>query len=262
MEEDNNLQDVTVDISSAVATITINRPSARNAIGIKTIHQFSQALDEVLTSDARVLVIRGGGDRAFISGGDLKDFKVLRDEDSVNRMATSMRRVLDRLGTYPLPVIAALNGHTLGGGAEVAIAADIRIAASDITIGFTQVRLAIMPAWGGVERLVELVGRSQAMLLIATGQTFNAEAAKKIGLVDLVVPRAEFDEAWRKLAQTFANLPKSFSLAIKELASATRPNSHVSTERLAIQAFANLWTADEHWDALNKYETRTPSQRN
>src|SRR5207302_7328849 len=97
--------------------------------------------------------------------------------------------------------IAALSGHALGGGAEVAIAADVRIAADDIKIGFNQVTLGIMPAWGGAERLAQTVGRSRALLAVATGEVYDAPTAQRLGLIDVVVPRAAFDDEWRALAR-------------------------------------------------------------
>ena len=108
-------------------------------------------------------------------------------------MAWRMRSICDRLASFPAPVIAALNGHALGGGAEVAVAADIRLAADDIKIGFNQVALEIMPAWGGAERLAALVGKSRALLLAGTGIVLDAADAERIGLIDQVLPRSTFD---------------------------------------------------------------------
>src|SRR5699024_9356145 len=146
------------------------------------------------------LVITGAGDRAFVSGGDLKELSSIRTEEDAAAMARRMRSICDRLADFPAPVIAALNGHAFGGGAEVAVAADIRIAADDIKIGFNQVVLEIMPAWGGAERLAALVGKSRALLLAGTGTALDAAEAKSIGLIDRVVPRASFENDWRSLA--------------------------------------------------------------
>ena len=109
--------------------------------------------------------------------------------------------------TFPAPVVAALNGHALGGGAEVAVAADIRVAADDIKIGFNQVSLEIMPAWGGAERLAALVGRGRALMLAGTGAVLTADQAERVGLVDRVLPRATFETEWRSLARALANRP-------------------------------------------------------
>src|SRR6476659_5399370 len=184
---------VRLQFEEGVATLTIDRPEARNAIGFATIVELREALDEVEASDAAVLVLRGGGDRAFVSGGDLKELNAVRTHDAAVEMARDMRRVLDRVASLPLPVIAALNGHAMGGGAEVAIAADVRIAADDIKIGFNQVSLGIMPAWGGIERLAQVLGRGRALLTVATGEVYTAAQAHALGLLDIVVPRASFD---------------------------------------------------------------------
>ncbi|ART69024.1 enoyl-CoA hydratase [Mycobacterium dioxanotrophicus] len=228
---------VDLDIADGLAVITIDRPHARNAISLGTMDELDKALDGA--ADARALVITGGGDRAFVSGGDLKELAALRTELEASQMAWRMRTICDRIAGFGGPVIAALNGHALGGGAEVAVAADIRIAADDIRIGFNQASLAIMPAWGGAERLGALVGRSRALLLAGTGQVLDADAALHIGLVDQVVPRAEFAESWRTTATLLARRPAG---EIKRVLGGVP-----ATE--AVSAFARLWASDEHWTA-------------
>jgi enoyl-CoA hydratase/carnithine racemase len=252
------MPDVELEHFDRVALLTIDRPQARNAIGLATIGQLEAALEEAAGLDVSVLVIRGGGDRAFVSGGDLKELSVIREFDGAVEMARRMRRVLDRLSGFPLPVIAAVNGFALGGGAEVAVACDMRIAAADVKLGFTQVKLAIIPAWGGAERLTELIGRSRAMLLIGTGRMVTATEAQAMGLVDDVVPREEFDSAWRGLAAQFANLPPASARAIKAVVAAARPNHHPHLEKAAVRDFAEHWVADAHWDAVAGSATRPP----
>ncbi len=159
---------VDLELDDGLAVVTIDRPHARNAISLETMGQLEKALDGA--EGARALVITGAGDRAFVSGGDLKELSALRTVQDASAMAWRMRSICDRLANFPTPVLAALNGHALGGGAEVAVAADIRLAADDIKIGFNQVSFAIMPAWGGAERLAALVGYSKALLLAGTGQ--------------------------------------------------------------------------------------------
>jgi enoyl-CoA hydratase/carnithine racemase len=243
--------DVTLDVDGGIAVVTIDRPQVRNALGDQAAHELEQALDEAEAAGVSVLVLRGGGDRAFVSGGDLKELSSLRDEPGAIAMASGRRELLDRLATFPAPVIAALNGHAIGGGAEVAVAADIRVAASDVTIAFAQVRLAIMPAWGGAERLAELVGRSRALLLIGTGRTVDAEEAQRLGLVDVVAPREQFDEAWGEIARAFAALPPGAARSIKSVVAAARPHHHPALADDAVRHFARLWVADEHWQAAD-----------
>src|SRR6201995_3869672 len=156
---------------------------------------------------ALCLVIRGEGDKAFVSGGDLKELSALRTEEQAAAMAWRMRSICDQLADFPAPVVAALNGHALGGGAEVAVAADIRVAADDIKIGFNQVALGIMPAWGGAERLAALVGKSRALLLAGTGAILSAPDAERVGLIQRVVPRESFEDEWRAVARRLAATP-------------------------------------------------------
>jgi enoyl-CoA hydratase len=240
---------VDLEFEGGLAVLTIDRPHARNAISLETMGQLENALDQA--ADARALVITGSGDRAFVSGGDLKELSALRTEEDAAAMATRMRTVCDRLASFPAPVIAALNGHAFGGGAEFAVAADIRVAADDIKIAFNQVELEIMPAWGGAERLAALVGKGRALLLAGTGDPLDAAAAERIGLVDLVLPRSSFADGWRSIATKLARHPAS---EIK------RVIRGVSADE-AIASFARLWVADAHWQAAERVMNRTASAR-
>ncbi|WP_304111375.1 enoyl-CoA hydratase/isomerase family protein [Mycolicibacterium bacteremicum] len=231
---------VDLDVEDGLAVITIDRPHARNAISLDTMDALGKALDGA--TGASALAITGGGDKAFVSGGDLKELAALRTEAEAAEMAWRMRTICDRIAGFPGPVLAALNGHALGGGAEVAVAADIRIAADDIKIGFNQISLAIMPAWGGAERLGKLVGRSRALLLAGTGRILDAPAAERAGLIDQVVPRTEFDATWRETARLLARRPAGEIKRVIDGATTTE----------AVSAFARLWVSDEHWDAADR----------
>ncbi|MET8653061.1 enoyl-CoA hydratase/isomerase family protein [Nocardia aurea] len=235
---------VELELDEGLAVITINRPEARNAIAPATMDELEKAIDAA--GEARALVLTGGGDKAFVSGGDLKELAKLRTEEQAADMAWRMRGICDRLAAFPGPVIAALNGHALGGGAEVSVAADIRIAAHDIKIGFNQVSLAIMPAWGGAERLSRLVGPGRAIMLAGSGEILDAASAERLGLIDRVLPRQEFDKGWRALAKSLATVPAG------EVKRVVRGVS----EQEAVQAFARLWVSDEHWAAADRVMNR------
>src|SRR5712671_7649469 len=155
--------------------------------------ELDQALDQIKRSRARVLVIRGAGDKAFCAGGDLKELEHMRSETDAASMAHRMRSTLDRLPQLPIPVIAGLNGDAFGGGAELAIACDVRIAAAHARIGFAQITLGLMPSWGASERLAALVGRGQALHLLLSGETVGADQAFRADLVEEVAPSGEFD---------------------------------------------------------------------
>jgi enoyl-CoA hydratase/carnithine racemase len=236
---------VDLELEQELAVITIDRPHARNAIAPETMDQLEKALDAA--AGAKALVIRGAGDRAFVSGGDLKELSKLRTEEQAADMARRMRTVCDQIADFPAPVVAALNGHALGGGAEVAVAADIRVAADDIKIGFNQVALAIMPAWGGAERLAALVGPGKALMLAGSGAVLDAAEAERLGLVDLVLPRASFEDGWRSLALSLANSSAGEIKRVMAGASAAE----------AVTAFARLWVADEHWQAADRVMSRS-----
>ncbi|KMS75938.1 enoyl-CoA hydratase [Streptomyces viridochromogenes] len=236
---------VELELEDGLAVVTIDRPHARNAIDPQTMGELEKALDA--TEGARALVVTGSGEKAFVSGGDLKELARLRTEREAADMALRMRALCDRIAAFPGPVVAALNGHALGGGAEVAVAADIRIAADDVRIGFTQTKLAIVPAWGGSERLARLVGPGRALLLAGTGRVLEAAEAERLGLVDLVLPRAQFTGGWREMARSLAT-PQARE--IKNLTTRTRP------AREAAGAFARLWVSEEHWEAAERVMSR------
>lgn len=233
-----------------MATITIDRPHARNAISLATMDSLETVLDEVATSSVRVVVIRGAGDRAFVSGGDLKDLASLQTTESAASMSRRMRHLLDRLAQLPALTIAALNGHALGGGAEVAVACDLRIAADDVTIAFNQSQLGILPAWGGIERLTALVGRSRALELMLTPRRLTATDAGQYGLVNEVVSREHFDARVEELATSVARLPSGVVWPVKGLVDWVRPPVCLTTEQEAVGAFAAAWVDDAHWDAV------------
>lgn len=242
-----NVQMVDLELDDGLATLTIDRPHARNAIALDTMAELEKVLDALdSSSGARALVIKGAGDKAFVSGGDLKELAAIRTTEEASAMAWRMRTICDRLAQFPAPVIAALNGHAFGGGAEVAVAADIRVAADDIKIAFNQVSLEIMPAWGGAERLAALVGKGKALMLAGTGTVLDAAEAERIGLVDRVVTRASFDESWQALARSLANRPAG---EIKRVIAGVSPDE-------AVAYFARLWVGDEHWQAADRVMRR------
>jgi enoyl-CoA hydratase/carnithine racemase len=237
--------DVELEADGDLAIITVNRPDTRNAIAPDTMDALDRALDAA--AEAAALVVTGAGDRAFVSGGDLKELAEVRTTQDAQAMALRMRGICERLAAFPGPTVAALNGSAIGGGAELATAADIRLAAYDVKIAFNQTRLAIIPAWGGAERLARLVGRSKALLLAGTGAVIGAEEAERIGLVDQVFPRVDFHEAWRAIARSLAT---GQARAVKRLVNGDQ------TPEEATLAFARFWVAQEHWDAVEKLLSR------
>jgi enoyl-CoA hydratase len=253
-------EDVGLRIERGVATVVVDRPATRNAIDRRAMATFNAVLDRIEqgieAGKVSVVGLRGGGDRVFVSGGDLKELAQIRTEADASAMSRTMRSVLDRVATLPVPTVAMLNGDAYGGGGEVAVACDLRIAAADIQIGFNQVALAIMPAWGGIERLTTLVGRGRALQLLLTGSVLSAEAAGAVNLIEFVVPREQFESAAGALLAQLAALPTGPSRAIKSLVGSVAPASAPELAAVAASEFARSWVADEHWAAADAAAAR------
>jgi 3-hydroxypropionyl-coenzyme A dehydratase len=170
-----------------IAIIKINRPEVLNALNKEIMTELSQAIDIVSTDDGiKVIVITGTGERSFCAGADIR-YVVNVDPIEAERYATFIHTLLNKIENLQKPVIAAINGYALGGGCELALACDIRIASSNAKIGQTEVTIGIPPGWGGTQRLLRIVGPAKAKELIYTGKMMTAEEAERIGLVNKVV---------------------------------------------------------------------------
>jgi enoyl-CoA hydratase len=248
------LRDLRLEVARGVATLSIDRPKSRNALALQTMAELDQALDQIKRVRARVLVIRGAGDKAFCAGGDLKELEHMRSEKDAASMAHRMRSTLDRLPQLPIPVIAGLNGDAFGGGAELAIACDVRIAAAHARIGFAQVTLGLMPAWGASERLAALVGRGRALHLLLGGQAIAADDALRMGLVEEVEPSDTFDERLADLATSIASAPAPAIAGIKRSVDSVRPHRNPELADATIEEFARTWAHPAHWKAVERMD--------
>ncbi|HEY8814525.1 MAG TPA: enoyl-CoA hydratase/isomerase family protein [Candidatus Dormibacteraeota bacterium] len=255
------MRDLHLDIADGVAMLVIDRPGARNALALQTMDELDEALETVRVQRARVLVIRGAGEKAFCAGGDIKELEGMRSESEAAAMAHRMRATLDRIPQLAFPVIAGLNGDALGGGAELAIACDFRIAAEHARIGFPQITLGIMPAWGASERLASLVGRARALAVLLGGQPIDAPEALQLGLVEIVVSTSKFDGRLRDLAGAIAEAPPAAVAGIKSSVNAVRPHRSPELADMTVEAFARTWSDPAHWQAVEKMEKRRRDKR-
>lgn len=255
------MRDLKLEVVDGVATLSIDRPAARNALALDTMAELDEALDTARLERARVIVIRGAGDKAFCAGGDVKELEQMRLEADAAAMAHRMRATLDRIPQLAIPVIAGLNGDALGGGAELALACDFRIAASHARIGFTQILMGLMPAWGASERLASLVGRGRALSMLLDGRPMSADEALQLGLVERVVPSATFDSRLAEVARAIAAAPLAAVAGIKSSVNAVRPHRNPELADTTVEAFARTWVDPAHWKAAEKMEKRRREKR-
>lgn len=181
-----------------VATLTVNRPDVRNALDTAAVEEFHQALSEVRTARATVLIVTGAGDKAFVSGADIRSIRERRRDDA---LASINSRLMSAVEAHEAVSIAAVNGFALGGGCELALACDLRIAAEHAVFGLPEPSLGIIPGAGGTQRLPRIVGMGRAKEMILTGARWDARKALEYGLVSEVVPAPQLLPAARAMAE-------------------------------------------------------------
>lgn len=191
-----------------IGTITINRPEALNALNTQVFKEIYSLLEEIEKDDGvKVVIITGKGDKAFVAGTDIKEMENLACNQARD-LAMLARKTIDKIEALKKPVIAAINGFALGGGCELAMACDLRIASEKAKLGQPEINLGIIPGSGGTQRLPRLIGSSRAKRLIFTGELVDAKTAHEIGLVDMVVPHDQLMDESKKLAFTIAGKSK------------------------------------------------------
>lgn len=191
---------VELEIGERLAILTINNPPV-NPLTKDVLAQLEKTVDELSTNeDVWALIITGAGEKAFVAGADIRQFPFLKQEDG-RKMAEWGQQIFDKIAALKMPVIAAINGFALGGGCELAMACDIRVAAENAKLGQPEVNLGVMPGYGGTQRLPRLVGLGKAKELIFSGETIDAAEAYRIGLVDRLVPKGAALEEAIKLAE-------------------------------------------------------------
>jgi enoyl-CoA hydratase len=224
-------QNILAETSNRITILTINRPDKRNALNQATRDEMLHALDLLEKSaESRVLVITGAGDKAFIAGADINEFE--GRTALMQREAMKGLRIFTAIEEFPKPVIAMINGFCLGGGLELALACDIRIACDTAKLGQPEINLGIIPGGGGTQRLTRLVGEGKAMELILTGDPVDAAHAKEIGLVNSVVTAADLRPTVLNLAARIAEKsPIALRMAKDAVKSAARMNLREGLER-------------------------------
>ncbi|MGA9532566.1 MAG: enoyl-CoA hydratase/isomerase family protein [Anaerolineales bacterium] len=243
-------------LGDGVAGITLNRPDALNAMNWQAMDEFAAAVGQLHERQDLWAVIVHGSGRAFCSGGDLFELHQYPEYEDGLRLATVMGDALNRLERLPCPTIAAIEGPALGGGAEIALACDLRVMAEDATLGMMHVRLAISSAWGGGQRLLRLVGYPLAFEWMTIGRILSAEEADHHGLVNRVVPSGEALAKARELA---ASIGKQDAGAVRAIKRILRDGLELPYEQaLATERseFPKLWAAAAHLQASEDFVAR------
>jgi enoyl-CoA hydratase len=241
-----------------VAIITVNRPDKRNALNIKTREEGAALLEELRNDDSvGVVVFTGAGDKAFIAGADIGEFA--GRTAMMQRDVMTARSLFTAFDTFPKPVIAMINGYCLGGGCELALACDIRIASETASFGQPEINLGIIPGGGGTQRLTRLVGEGKAMELILSGDIIDAKAAYEIGLVNYVFPADQLEAKTMEIANRIASKsPIALSLAKEAVKLASHSNLDEGLRR-EVDLFALCFsTADKDEGVSAFLEKRKP----
>src|SRR3954447_2895859 len=190
---------IRVDVSESIATLTIDRPEVKNALDLETVNEVRAALNALaVNADAGVLIVTGAGETAFVSGADINDIRARGREEGLAAINSSLFAEIER---FPRPTIAAINGYALGGGCELALACDIRIASDTAKFGQPELGLGIIPAAGATQRLPRIIGMGRAKHLILTGEIIDAKQALEIGLVSAVTPAGQLQIRAREMAK-------------------------------------------------------------
>lgn len=242
-----------------VLRVTINRAEKRNALSRATLDELRQVFEtRAVDATLRVAVLTAAGSQSFAAGGDLRDLAKIRTRADTLTMASRARAALDAIRRFPVPVVAALNGVALGGGAELAVACDLRIAAAHAGIGFVQGQLNISTAWGGGIDLMCLLGPARALAVLVRGTVLDAAEAHGMGLINAVAaPGESFDEFTARFLAPLARQAPQVMRAFKAQALAERlGRPRAEREAIETELFSATWVHDDHWTAADRLLAR------
>jgi enoyl-CoA hydratase len=253
---------IKIDVENYIATITINRPEALNAMNKVVVAELKKAMEDcVENDDVNVIVITGAGEKAFVAGADIKAMQKMSGREALefSREGQELTMIIEN---SPKPVIAAINGFALGGGCEIALACDMRIASENAKFSQPEVALGIIPGWGGTQRLPRLIGKGRAIEIITSAEMIDAEEALRIGLVNHVTPQQELMEKVHSLATSILkNGPAAVGAALKCIHKGFDEHLENGLD-VELNAFAELFETDEQREGTAAFvEKRRPNFR-
>lgn len=239
-------------ISKHVLWATVNRPGARNAVDFEVMSELEALAEQVETdNEIRVLILSGSG-QSFVSGGDLKKFHTLKSEHEAEKMSRRMHGVLNRIESLPCWTIACVNGDAYGGGIELMLAFDFRVAAPTAKFGFTQSRFYLVPGWGGLTRLVEKVGRANALHWLGKSAVLPAHEVFAHGMIEHILPGKNIEQETQQWAEKLTKNDRDFIRVLKKGALQFSQNRAESIES-EIKPFTKLWVHEKHEKRVNDF---------
>lgn len=255
-----NFENLLVDIAEGTAIVTINRPKALNALNEQTLRELQCAFSGLAENDeVQVIIITGSCDKAFVAGADISAMQPLSALQA-RTFAKLGHEVMRYIEACPKPVIAAVNGFALGGGCELALGCDIRLAADNARFGQPEVNLGVIPGFGGTQRLARLVGKGLAMELVLTGDMIDAVEAHRIGLANKVVPQAELLDTAKAMATKIIN---KGPLAVKLAKEAIRNGLEMDLDKAnqyEAELFGLCFASDDQKEGMQAFLEKRPAK--
>lgn len=247
-------QGLSVERDGRVLRIRIDRPAKHNALSRSVLARLRAAFEEHRGDDSLACaVITGSGERYFAAGGDLRDLSGVREAGDARRMAEEARAALDAVRTFPVPVVAIINGDAIGGGAELALACDLRVMREGARIGYVQGRLGITSGWGGGPDLCAVVGPARALRMMARAEMVPAETALAWGLADAVFAKDALEDGLRQFFAPLLEQTRATLCGFKAQALAARRGESYEARRAAEHDwFVSTWISPEHWAASDR----------
>jgi enoyl-CoA hydratase len=246
--------------ADGIALITINNPQALNALTVATFQALADLLDRLEEdADVRVLLLTGAGEKAFVAGGDIRYLETLSPE-AARTFALQAQQLFDRIESFPKPVIAVVNGYALGGGCELAMACDLRIASETARFGQPEVKLGIIPGFAGTQRLARLVGKGRAKEMVFSGEMIDAREAWRIGLVNRVVPAEALLAESRAVAATMVNKSASAIRLAKEAIENGLEMDFARAARYEADLFALCFATADAREGLKAFVEKRPAK--
>lgn len=254
------MKNILYEKNERIATVTINRPDKLNALNQETVREIMSAMNTIEEDEnVRVVIITGAGDRAFCAGADIGEMKN-KTPIELTKSCLRTQEMMNKIAEFDKPVIAAINGYALGGGLELAMSCDLRIASEKARLGQPEINIGLIPGWGGTQRLPRFVGRAKAKEMIFTGRMIDAKTAKELSLLNEVVSADQLETQVKQLADELSSKPP---IAIK-LAKQLINNSMETNLRIGMmyesEAFGILGSTEDVKEGIGAFlEKRKPN---